>query len=192
MNSQNLAKTLTQLLWRNTLWAVHNDVRDLRDDFPWAQLRCQRAAEEKKGKRKTDEQSNQRKTQWENSIRDNRSGSRKNPPRRAMPAQKDPFMGAILSSTVFNYPLPTSLHWRLPDISVLAIDVNWAFAALWSRTGKKTQKSHLLIYFPTSEGVSEGVSEVSKRANEWAQQSAWVKQAGWSKRMSEQCERTSK
>ena len=42
--------------------------------------------------------------------------------------------------------------------------------------------------FPTSEGVSK----VSERANEWAQQRARAKRGVWSKRTSERCERTSK
>ena len=46
---------------------------------------------------------------------------------------------------------------------------------------------HLIIHFPTSEGVSG----VSKRANECAQQSARAKRAVWSKRTSEHCEQTS-
>ena len=51
--------------------------------------------------------------------------------------------------------------------------------------GKKhRQNSHLIIGFPTSEGASE----VSKRANKWAQRRAWVKRAV----QSERCERTSK
>ena len=40
--------------------------------------------------------------------------------------------------------------------------------------------------------MSLGVSEVSERMNEWAQQSAWAKQAVQSKQMSKQCERTDK
>ena len=43
------------------------------------------------------------------------------------------------------------------------------------------------IHFPTSEGVSE----VSERANEWAQQRARAKRAVRSKRTSERCEGTS-
>ena len=56
---------------------------------------------------------------------------------------------------------------------------------------KHRQNSHPIIHCLTSEGVSE----VSERANEWAQRSARAKQAGQSKRMSERCkwmsERTS-
>ena len=43
----------------------------------------------------------------------------------------------------------------------------------------------LKIHFPTSEGVSE----VSERANEWAKRRARAKQAVRSKQMSERCER---
>ena len=45
-----------------------------------------------------------------------------------------------------------------------------------------------LITFPTSEGVSE----VSEQANEWAQRSVQAKQAVRSKQTSERCERMSK
>ena len=44
------------------------------------------------------------------------------------------------------------------------------------------------FHFPTSLGVSE----VSERANKWEQRSARVKQAVWSKQMSERYEQTSK
>ena len=40
------------------------------------------------------------------------------------------------------------------------------------------KNSHLIIYFPMCEGVSE-------RVNEWAQRSAWAKRVGGSKRTSE-------
>ena len=51
--------------------------------------------------------------------------------------------------------------------------------------GKKhRQNIHLINHFPPSEGVSE----VSKRVNEWARRRAWAKRAMRSKRM---CERTS-
>ena len=46
---------------------------------------------------------------------------------------------------------------------------------------------HQNSYFP----MSEGVSEVSERANEWAQRRARAKRAVRSKRTSERCERTS-
>ena len=49
---------------------------------------------------------------------------------------------------------------------------------------KNTKNSHLIIYFPTSKGVSE-------RANKWVQRSARAKQAGWSKRTSERCKQIS-
>ena len=53
---------------------------------------------------------------------------------------------------------------------------------------KKLRKnSHVISYFSTSSGVSE----VSKRANELAQQRARAKRAVQSKRTSERCERTS-
>ena len=39
--------------------------------------------------------------------------------------------------------------------------------------------------------ASEGVSEVSERANEWAQRSTRAKRARWSKRARGQCDRTS-
>ena len=61
-------------------------------------------------------------------------------------------------------------------------------AALWSRIEKiLRKKSHLIIHFP----ASSGVSKVSERANEWAQRRAWVKRAVWSKQTSERCERMS-
>ena len=44
-----------------------------------------------------------------------------------------------------------------------------------------------MIHFPTSEGVSE----VSERANEWVQQRARAKRAVKSKQTSERCERMS-
>ena len=53
---------------------------------------------------------------------------------------------------------------------------------------KHRQNSHPIIHCPTSEGVSE----VSERANEWAQRRARAKRAVWSKRTSERCERKSK
>ena len=54
---------------------------------------------------------------------------------------------------------------------------------------KKLRKnSHLIIHFPTSEGVSK----VSERANEWAQRRARAKRAVRSERTSERCEQTSK
>ena len=56
--------------------------------------------------------------------------------------------------------------------------------ALWDKT-RSFETS--IIHFPTSEGVSE----VSERANEWAQWRARAKQAVRSKRTSERCERTS-
>ena len=52
---------------------------------------------------------------------------------------------------------------------------------------KHRQNSHSIIHCPTSEEVSE----VSERANEWAQRSARVKRAGRRKRTREWCERTS-
>ena len=53
--------------------------------------------------------------------------------------------------------------------------------------GKKhRQNSHLMNHCPTSEGVSE----VSERANEWAVRRARAKRAVRSKRTSERCERT--
>ena len=51
---------------------------------------------------------------------------------------------------------------------------------------KHRQNSHPIIHCPTSEGVSE----VSERANEWAQRRARAKQAVWSKWTSERCKRT--
>ena len=52
---------------------------------------------------------------------------------------------------------------------------------------KHRQNSHPIIHCPTTEGVSE----VSKRANEWVQQRARAKRTVRSKRMSERFERTS-
>ena len=52
---------------------------------------------------------------------------------------------------------------------------------------KQKKKLHRIIYFPTSEGVNE----VSKRANEWAQRSAQAKQVVRGKKMSERSERMS-
>ena len=50
---------------------------------------------------------------------------------------------------------------------------------------KHRQNCHPIIHCPTSEGVSE----VSERANKWALQRARAKQAVWSERTSERCER---
>ena len=59
----------------------------------------------------------------------------------------------------------------------------------WSKMEKKHRhNSHLIIHFPTSEGVSK----VSERANEWAQRRARAKRAVRSKQTSERCERMSK
>ena len=62
-------------------------------------------------------------------------------------------------------------------------------SALWSKMKKKTNRiySYPIIHFPTSEGVSE----VSKRADARGGQSAQAKRAARSKRMSERCEPTS-
>ena len=60
---------------------------------------------------------------------------------------------------------------------------------LWSKIEKKhKQNSNLINHFPTSEGVSE----VSERANEWAQRRARAKRTVLSKRTSERCKQTSK
>jgi len=53
---------------------------------------------------------------------------------------------------------------------------------------KHRQNRYSIIHCPTSEGVSE----VSERANEWAQRRARAKRAVRSKQTSERCERTSK
>ena len=54
--------------------------------------------------------------------------------------------------------------------------------------GKKhRQSSHLIIHFPTSEGVNE----VSERVNDWAKRRARAKRTVRSKQTSERCERTS-
>ena len=52
---------------------------------------------------------------------------------------------------------------------------------------KHRQNSHLIFHCPTSERVSE----VSERANEWAQRRARAERAIRSKQTSEQCKRTS-
>ena len=57
----------------------------------------------------------------------------------------------------------------------------------WARRKKHWMNSHLIIHCPTSEGVSE----VSERANKWAQRRARAKRAVRSKWTSERCERTS-
>ena len=69
------------------------------------------------------------------------------------------------------------------------VDVKFFNQRTMVENGKKhRQNSHLIIHFPTSEGVSE----VSERANEWAQWRARAKRAVRSKRTSERCEQTSK
>ena len=60
----------------------------------------------------------------------------------------------------------------------------------WTKPHYGTKLGHfqtLRIHFSTSEGVSE----VSERANEWTQWRAWAKRAVRSKQTSEWCKRTS-
>ena len=59
--------------------------------------------------------------------------------------------------------------------------LQFSFSTMVENVKKHRQISHLIIHFPTSEGVSE----VSERANEWAQQRARAKRAVRSKQTSE-------
>ena len=61
------------------------------------------------------------------------------------------------------------------------------FSSPGTMVQNRKNAAKIAFHFPTSKGVSE----VSKRANEWVQQIAWAKQAGQSKQTSERYERTS-
>ena len=63
----------------------------------------------------------------------------------------------------------------------------WRFCTMVENKKKHRQNSHPIIHCPTREGVSE----VSERANKWAQRRARAKRAVWSKGRSERCEWTS-
>ena len=64
---------------------------------------------------------------------------------------------------------------------------HWNDITMVQNRKKHRINSHLIIHFPTSEGVSK----VSERANEWAQRSARAKRVGRSKQTNERYERTS-
>ena len=65
--------------------------------------------------------------------------------------------------------LSLALHWKMKECTMV------------QNRKKNREKSHLILYSPKSEGVSE----VSEQANKWVQRSLQAKQVG-------PCERTSK